>query len=166
MQQAAVQQRERTIAALERAPASGRLVVHLDRNLTEFARSPDNVEMRAGDTIFIPKRPNFVLVVGQVYNSNAITFMPRRDAGWYLAQAGGPTGLAEKKAIFIVRANGAVVTGQGGWWSGSVLSRQIEPGDTIVVPERAVGGSTTWKNLLGLAQIAQSASVTALVVAH
>lgn len=163
-QQTALQQRERTITALQHAPVTGRLVIHIGRNLTEFARSTDNVEMRSGDSILIPKRPNFVLVTGQVYNSNAITFTPRRDAAWYLAQAGGPTGLAEKKAVFIVRANGAVVTAQGGWWTGNVLSRQVQPGDVIVVPEKAVGGSSSWKNLLGLAQIAQSASVTALVV--
>jgi protein involved in polysaccharide export with SLBB domain len=165
LQQAALRQRQQTVQALRNAPTTGRLVIHLRWNLTEFEHSPDNIAMRAGDSLYIPKVPNFVLVVGQVYNSNAITYIPRRDAGWYLAQAGGPTGLAEKKAIFIVRANGGVVTGrENRWWSGNVLSTQVEPGDTIIVPEKAVGGSAAWKNLLGLAQIAETASVTALVV--
>jgi protein involved in polysaccharide export with SLBB domain len=165
LQQAALRQRQQTIQALRNAPTTGRLVIHLQRNLTGFEHSPDNIAMRAGDSLYVPKVPNFVLVVGQVYNSNAITYMPRRNAGWYLAQAGGPTSLAEKKAIFIVRASGAVMTGrENRWWSGNVLSTQVEPGDTIVVPEKAVGGSTAWKNLLGLAQIAETASVTALVV--
>jgi hypothetical protein len=49
-------------------------------------------------------------------------------------------------------------------WSGNVLSRQVQPGDTIVVPEKAVGGSNTWKNFLALAQVAQAAAITAVLV--
>jgi len=41
---------------------------------------------------------------------------------------------------------------QGGFWSGSVLSATMGPGDTIVVPEKTVLGSTTLKNVIALAQ--------------
>jgi protein involved in polysaccharide export with SLBB domain len=157
LQQAALEQRKREVEALQQAPVTGRIVVRLGSDLSRFERSPDNIELRNGDSIYIPKRPDFVLVTGQVYNSNAITFMPGRNTAWYLRQAGGPTDQANKKAIFVVRASGSVVSGKGGWWSGNVLSTQIEPGDMIVVPEKAIGGSTVWKNLLGIAQIAESA---------
>jgi hypothetical protein len=40
----------------------------------------------------------------------------------------------------------------------------MEPGDMIVVPEKAIGGSSAWKNLLSVAQLAESASIAALVV--
>jgi protein involved in polysaccharide export with SLBB domain len=144
---------------------TGRVVVRLRNNLAEFEKSADDIELRNGDSIFIPKRPDFVLVRGQVYNSNAITYRPGKNAAWYLRQAGGPTDEANKKAIFIIRANGAVVSGkEGSWWGGSVFSTQIQPGDMIVVPEKAIGGSTTWKNLLSVAQLAESASIAALVV--
>jgi protein involved in polysaccharide export with SLBB domain len=164
LQQAAFEQRKRAIEALEQTPVTGRMVVRLRSNLAEFEKSPDNVDLRNGDTIFIPKRPDFVLVNGQVYNSNAITYKPGKNAGWYLRQAGGATDQANKKAIFIVRANGSVVSGRGDWWSGNVLSTQMEPGDTVVVPEKAIGGSSSWKNLLSVAQLAESASIAALVV--
>ena len=143
---------------------TGRLVINLRSDLTDFEGSPDDIEVRPGDQLFIPKQPNLVVVTGQVYNGNAITVVPRKNAGWYLQQAGGATALADKKAIFIVRANGSVVTGKGqGWWGGNVLSTQIEPGDNIVVPEKPIGGQTFWKNLLSVAQIATSASLLALV---
>jgi polysaccharide biosynthesis/export protein len=162
-QQAAYQQSQQAIQALEQAPISGRMVVQMTRNLKRFRNSPDDVVLRAGDRIIIPKQSSFVLVTGQVYNANAITFTPHRNAGWYLAQAGGPTPQANKKGIFIVRANGSVVSRNGrGWWSGSVLSSTIEPGDMIVVPEKAVGGSAAWKNLLAIAQLAQGFSIAAL----
>jgi protein involved in polysaccharide export with SLBB domain len=167
LQQAALLQRERVLDGLKQAPVTGRLVINLPDDLAAFEGSPDDIEVRPGDRLYIPKKPNFVVVTGQVYNSNAITFVPRRNAGWYLRQAGGATALAEKKAIFIVRANGSVETGENsGWWGGDVLSEQVQPGDTIVVPEKPIGGQTFWKNVLSIAQIAQSASLAALVAAR
>lgn len=76
LRQAALQQRQRIIDALKRAPVGGRLVVHIRHSQKEFAGSSDDIELRAGDTLEIPKQPGFVLVVGQVYNSNAITYTP------------------------------------------------------------------------------------------
>jgi len=167
LQQASVQQHQQEIQALEQSPVTGRVVVRISSDMKRFRHSSDDVELRDGDSIFIPKRPDFVLVTGQVYNTNAITYIPGRNAAWYLNQAGGATALANKRAIFIVRANGGVVTGQGQqWWTGNVLSAQVQPGDTIVVPEKPVGGSTGWKNLLSVAQIAQAAALSAFVFAR
>jgi len=163
LQQAAVQQRQRILDALRRAPVSGRLVVHLRQNKKDFAGSPDDVELRAGDTLEIPKQPGFVVIVGQVYNSNAISYSPGKNAGWYLSRAGGATAFANKKAIFIVRANGSVTSGGGGMWSGGVLSSAISPGDTLVVPEKVVVGGSVWKNIVSIAQIAQAAALAAAV---
>jgi polysaccharide biosynthesis/export protein len=167
LQQASMQQHQQEIQTLEQAPVTGRVVVRIPSDLKHFRNSPDDVELRDGDSLFIPKRPDFVLVTGQVYNTNAITYIPGRNAAWYLNQAGGATNLANKGAIFIIRADGGVVSGRGqGWWTGNVLSTRIEPGDTIVVPEKPVGGSTTWKNLLSVAQIAQAAALSAFVFTH
>lgn len=163
LQQAAVQQQQRILDALRRAPVSGRLVVHLRQNKKDFAASPDDIELRAGDTLEIPKQPGFVVIVGQVYNSNAISYSPGKNAGWYLSRAGGATAFANKKAVFIVRANGSVTSGGGDMWSGGVLSSAIGPGDTIVVPERVVVGGSAWKNVVSIAQIAQAAALAAAV---
>jgi len=160
-------QRNAEIAALEEAPVAGRLVVRLTANLAHFAGSPDDIEMRRGDSVFIPKRPEFVIVSGQVYNSNAITYRPHRSAEWYLRQAGGPTDQGNVKMTFIIRANGSVVSNQGSaLWNGGVLSTVIEPGDTIVVPEKAIGGSNGWKNLIAIAQLASTAATTAFIATH
>jgi protein involved in polysaccharide export with SLBB domain len=162
-QQAAFQQRERALEGVRKATVSGRLVINLSSNLQSFAKSPYDVEVRAGDTIGIPKRPGSVLVVGQVYNSNAITYQPGKNAGWYLSRAGGPTKLGDKGAIFVIRANGVVESGKSRLWTGGggVLARRIGPGDTIVVPEKAIGGGVVWKNVLAIAQIAQTAALSA-----
>jgi len=164
LQQAALQQRERVLDALRKAPVSGRLVIHLRTNRKGFENSADDIELRAGDSLTVPKQPGGVVVVGQVYNANAITYTPGRNAGWYLSHAGGTTQLANKSAIFVIRADGSVTSGrQGGMWSGGVLSSTIGPGDMIVVPEKAVIGSNTWKNIVAIAQIAQAAALAAAV---
>jgi protein involved in polysaccharide export with SLBB domain len=164
LQQSAMQQRQRALDALRKAPVSGRLVIHLRPDRKDFGGSPDDIELRAGDSLTIPKQPGGVLVIGQVYNSNALTYTPGRNASWYLSRAGGPTELANKGGIFIIRSDGSVTGGkQGGFWSGSVLSATMGPGDTIVVPERPVLGSSTLKNVLSVAQIASSAALVAAV---
>jgi protein involved in polysaccharide export with SLBB domain len=164
LQQAALQQRQRVLEALRRAPISGRLVIHIRPDRKGFADSPDDIELRAGDSLTIPKQPGEVVVAGQVYNANALTYTPGRNAGWYLSRAGGATQLANKGAIFIIRADGSVTSGkQGGLWSGGVLSATMGPGDTIVVPEKPVLGSSTLKNVLSVAQIASSAALVAAV---
>ena len=164
LQQAAAQQKERVLDALRKAPISGRLVVHLQNGRKDFSGSADDIELRAGDNLDIPKRPGFVLIVGQVYNSNAIIYAPHKNAGWYLSRAGGVTQLANKKAIFILRANGEVTSGPSSSWSGGALASTIGPGDTIVVPEKAViGSSNALKNIVSIAQIAQGAALAAAV---
>jgi len=164
LQQAAVQQRQRALEALRKSPISGRLVIHLRPDLKGFAGSPDDIEVRAGDSLTIPKRPGSVLVIGQVYNANALTYAPGRNAGWYLSRAGGPTQLADKGEVVSVRADGSVTGGkQGSFWSGSLLSATVGPGDAIVVPEKALLGSNKLKNVLSVAQIASSAALVAAV---
>jgi len=164
LQQAAMQQRQRALDALRKAPVSGRLVIHIRTDHKSFEGSPDDIELRAGDSLTIPKQPGGVLVIGQVYNSNALIYTPGRNAGWYLSRAGGPTQLANKGEIFIIRADGSVTGGkQGGFWSGSVLSSTMGPGDTIVVPEKPVLGSSPWKSIVSIAQIAQAGALAAAV---
>jgi hypothetical protein len=129
-----------------------------------FTGSSNDIELRAGDSLQIPKKPGFVLVVGQVFNTNALTYTPKKNANWYLSRAGGATPFANKAGIFILRSSGEVTSGTNGMWSGGVLAAMIEPGDTIVVPERAVLGSgSTWKNIVAIAQVAQAAALTAAV---
>jgi protein involved in polysaccharide export with SLBB domain len=165
--QQSITQRNAEISALEQAPVTGRLVLRVPANLARFPGSVDDIEARRGDTLFVPKRPEFVVVTGQVYNSNAITYRPRRNAGWYLSQAGGPTDQGNVKRVFIIRVNGSVVSKQGSaLWNGGVLSTVIGPGDTVVVPEKAIGGSNGWKNLIAVAQLAEAAATTAFIATH
>ena len=158
------QQQEQILSQLRNQPATGRLVIHIDSDINRWAGTPADIEVRNGDTLRIPKRPGFVLVSGQVYNPAAITFTPGHSAGWYLEHAGGATAIANRKEIFIVRANGSVIgRGSQTWFGRDVLSIRLDPGDTIVVPQKIIAPSLTWRNLLGTAQVVTSLAIAAAV---
>jgi protein involved in polysaccharide export with SLBB domain len=158
------QQQELILSRLKSQPATGRLVIHITSNIESWAGTSADIEVRRGDVLRIPKRPGFVLVSGQVYNASAITFTPGKTAGWYLQHAGGSTAAANRKEIFVIRANGAVVGRRSGvWYDRDVLSTRLDPGDVVVVPQKIIGASMFWRNLLSTAQIASSIAITAAV---
>ncbi len=162
--QAVEQQQNEVLNRLRAQAASGRLVIHISSDIASWANTPADIEMRRGDVLTVPKRPGFVLVSGQVYNASAITFVPGKNAGWYLRRAGGTNDVANRKEIFVVRTNGSVIGRRSGeWYSGDVLATRMDPGDVIVVPQRIIGGSLFWRNLLTVAQITSSIAITASV---
>ena len=162
--QAATQQQAEVLKQLKSQPASGRLVIHISADINSWANTPADIEMHAGDVLTVPKRPGFVLVSGQVYNASALTYVPGKEASWYLRRAGGTNDVANRKEIFVIRANGSVIGRRSGeWYGANVLSTRLDPGDVIVVPQKIIGGSLFWKNLLTVAQISSSIAFTAAV---
>jgi protein involved in polysaccharide export with SLBB domain len=166
-QQSLELQQDQIISRIKNEPPIGRLVVRISGDISKWQNTAADVELRKGDSIFIPKRPTQVLVTGQVYNPTAIGYVPGKSAEWYLRQAGGANELANKKSIFVVRADGSILgghTGATGFWHESVLKTALRPGDTIVVPERLLGGTSTFKTLLESAQIISSIAISAKAV--
>lgn len=159
-------QQDEVIAELKSHPPAGRMVIQITADIDRWAGTAADIELRRGDVVTIPKRPGFVLVTGQVYNATALTFSPDKSAGWYLSRAGGASASADRKEIFIIRANGSVVGRRsGGWLGGDVLATRLNPGDVVVVPQKIIGASVLWRNLLATGQLAASVALTAGVAA-
>jgi protein involved in polysaccharide export with SLBB domain len=159
-------QHDQALADLRSHPPSGRMVIHISEDIASWANTTADVELRAGDVLTIPKQPGFVLVTGQVYNATALTFTPGKTAGWYLSHAGGTNTAANRREVFVIRANGSVIgRHSSGWLEGDVLSTKLEPGDVVVVPQKIIGASYLWRNLLSAAQIASSIAITTAVAA-
>jgi protein involved in polysaccharide export with SLBB domain len=163
-----MQQLEAMLGRLGTQPPTGRMVVRISANGKQWEGGPNDVVVHSGDTLLVPKMPNFVLVYGAVYNQTAITYRPGRNANWYLAQAGGPNQLADKKAIFVIRADGSIVGGQSsdGWFRGNPLSVALHPGDMVVVPEKVVGQNQKWKTLMQTATTISSIGTSAAIAAR
>ncbi len=156
-----------TLQALLQNPPIGRVVIHISSEIHRWSRSMNDIQMRAGDVLIIPTKPSYVMVQGQVYNPTAASYHPGRSANWYLRQAGGATNMANKKAIFVIRADGSVIGSQGfSLWRGNPLDATLFPGDTVVVPEKAVGGPAQWKTIFQSAQVVSSIVTSAVLVAH
>lgn len=155
-------QQDQVLAELKNHQPSGRMVIHITADISSWANTPADIELRQGDVLTIPKRPGFVLVTGQVYNATALAYTLNKTAKWYLSHAGGANAAANQKEIFIIRANGSVVGRRsGGWFNGDVLSTKLNPGDVVVVPQKIIGGSLFWRNLLTAGQLAASVAITA-----
>ena len=155
----AIAQTDTTLTQLQTNLPVGRVVIHASHEGNAFDRTADQTVVRNGDSIFVPKKPNYVLVQGQVFNATAIGYIQGRSANWYLGQAGGFTELADKKAAFVIRADGSVLAAKNnsGIWAGNPMDAVLLPGDAIIVPEKAPRiGSRNWAPLLQTAQIATS----------
>jgi protein involved in polysaccharide export with SLBB domain len=159
-------QQQEVLQDLKSHPPTGRMVIHITADIDSWANTPADIELRRGDVLTIPKQPGFVLVTGQVYNATALTFAPGQTAGWYLSHAGGTNSTANRKEVFIIRANGSVIGRRSGeWFDAKVLSTKLNPGDVVVVPQKIIGASLLWRNLLTTAQLASSIAITASVAA-
>jgi hypothetical protein len=91
----------------------------------------------------VPPLPSSVNVVGAVYDQNSFVFVRGGHAGTYLHYSGGPTRDADRSHEFIIRANGDVVSREKttGFWSSDFDRLSIHPGDSVVVPQKAIKGS-------------------------
>lgn len=130
-QQQALESGKRLLAKFRTAQATGRVTINLS-DITRLKGGEFDVKLRDSDRLVIPKRPDEVLVVGEVYTNAAVVYNPDYESRDYLEQA-GPTRMADPSSIYLVRADGRVETQGSGWFGGSL--GKVLPGDTIVVPQ-------------------------------
>ena len=162
----ALQQYQATLTELSANGPTGRVAIRISTDINKWKNTAADVEVRAGDMLVIPKKPSTVMVSGQVFNPTAVSYRPGRSARWYLSQSGGPTQLANKRAIFVIRADGSVVGTSDGLWGGNSLSAVLQPGDTVVVPEKAIGGGIQWQTVFLAAQVASSLASAVVIAVH
>ncbi len=127
--QQAIEAGKRLLEKFRATQATGRVVIRL-ADIAKLEGSEFDVKLRDGDRLLIPKRPDEVMVVGEVYNHAAVLYDPDMSESDYVKQA-GLTRMADASGIYVVRADGRVDMGRG-WFSSSL---GIQPGDTIVVPQ-------------------------------
>jgi hypothetical protein len=82
-------------------------------------------------------------MLGAVYNKNSFIYRQDARVDDYLKRAGGPTRDADTSRMFVIRADGSVLSKQSvrGLWNGGFAALRLMPGDAIIVPERLSRGS-------------------------
>ncbi len=165
---AAIAQWEVTLDKLKTTPPVGRVVIHISSDIKHWENTTNDIEVRAGDVLTIPKKPGFVMITGAVQSPNAVSYRRGRSAAWYLGQAGGPNQQANKRSIYVIRADGSMIGNGGplgmGLFAGGLHTISLQPGDMVVVPEKAIGGPTPWQTIFQGAQAAASIGIAASVL--
>jgi protein involved in polysaccharide export with SLBB domain len=95
---------------------------------------PVEIALENNDRVFIPPTPKTVGVFGATYKTGSFLFAPHQHIGDYVALAGGPQRIADAGDLFVVRANGSVVSLHA---AHDLLRRDALPGDVIFVPVRS-----------------------------
>ncbi len=127
-QQFALQAQRDALRQLAARVAVGRMVVRLDA-AQKLRGTPDDIVLVDGDALTVPEPPASVLVVGAVRTSTSVLYQQGANVDYYINRVGGLAKEADKKEIHIVRADGSAV-------SSFTNLRDLEPGDTVVVPTK------------------------------
>ena len=155
------------IEKMRTVKASGRMVIALDQP-EALKKSPSDIELTEGDSLFIPQNPQSVQIMGAVFNQTAFVYNKGKNIESYVKLAGGYTENADKKKLYVFKADGTAVKPEGG---GLFLfgddtyrtGKDLEPGDTIVVPEKLE--RIAWlREFKDITQILYQIAVTAGVI--
>lgn len=139
------------LAQIESAVPTGRLVIDLPALLSGLDPSED-VILRAGDELFIPRTRQEVGVVGEVQLPTSHLYNPEDTVSDYINRSGGFTRNADEDNIFVIKSNGAVIPysqNQSVFSFAQDSSSQLEAGDSIVIPyfARLNNPLVTWMNI-------------------
>ena len=120
------------MSRLENTDALGRLVIDLN-TFTEESSGPD-LFLKDGDKLIVPGFPASVSVLGEVNFPTSHMYNPELSQDDYISMSGGITDNAAENNIFVVKADGSVLTKSSNRWFKNKNSSKIQVGDTIVIP--------------------------------
>jgi protein involved in polysaccharide export with SLBB domain len=145
---------KQSLERLKSVKAEGRISLSLPASLRISLSELPRISLENADKFFIPSRPDFVYVFGSVNTESALLFRPGLNVSYYLNLAGMSSN-ADKGGVTLIRADGSAMSSQS-IWRNEVLSAEVLPGDTIVLPEkqdRESAWSAVFRNTKDVTQI-------------
>jgi len=140
-----VEDAQALLNSVSSAKPLGRMVIDLQKAIKDPQHF--DIALRDQDALVIPAHKQSVTVVGEVQFSTSHLYDKNLDANDYIERSGGTTPKADKKRIYVVKANGRVfLPRKSGWFRKNDVA--IEAGDTVVVPLDAdrIKSLTLWTN--------------------
>jgi len=168
--QAEIRLVESLVGKLKKIKPQGRMVLDISPP-GKMKNTLNDIELENGDVLVVPQNPQSLHAMGAVFNQATFVYDGRKSVENYIMMAGGYTESADKDRIYILKVNGSAVRPQGSrffLFPGSGFSSPdgkplLEPGDTIVVPEKI--GRIAWRrNIIDISQILFQATMAAGVV--
>lgn len=136
----------------------GTMVVDFKRVFLQGDMRQD-ILMRAGDVVEVPKLKNYIRIIGRVDNPGNVIFNADWNYTQYIQAVGGYGWRADDGDVRVVKARtGELVD------AGDIGDYELEPGDTIWVPE--VPDVKFWEAALtALGVISQLAGIVGIIIA-
>ncbi|HVN98346.1 MAG TPA: SLBB domain-containing protein [Syntrophorhabdaceae bacterium] len=139
-------QKQKFIASLRGLKATGRLTIRL-AHLRLLKGSEYDIELEDGDSLFIPMINNVVNVTGAVMFQGSFVYSENLGYKNYVDLSGGYSRFADQGNVYILKIDGSAMKTRSvvSWnpfqsrWELTAFGqgvKEIEPGDTIVVPEK------------------------------
>ncbi len=125
MHQRSLEYRRKILNLMASRIPEGRIIIDLGK----IINGNDDTTLEEGDHLYVPPMCDWVLVYGAVYNPEAIAFSEGKSLDYYINAVGGPNKFADKKDIYVIKANGRVQSQSTGY---GLINR----GDIIVIPEK------------------------------
>lgn len=167
-------QKKLFIESLKKLKATGRMTVKL-AHLRLLKGSQYDIELEDSDSLQIPMKSSVINVVGSVMSRGSYIYSEQMNYKDYVSMAGGFANYADEDNTYVLKVDGSarkVKHGLFSWnnsrsrWETSSFGKQInelEPGDTIVVPEKLE--RIAWiREIKDITQILMQMAVTAGVV--
>jgi protein involved in polysaccharide export with SLBB domain len=169
-----LEQKQKFITSLHQLKATGRMSINLS-HLRLLKGSEYDIELEDADSLYIPPRPSVVNVTGAVMSQGSFLYSDKLDVGEFISMAGGYSRYADIDNTYILKVDGSarkVARGFMNWntgksrWEMTAFGEKIadvEPGDTIVVPEKIE--RIAWlREIRDITQILMQMAVVAAVV--
>ena len=165
-----LEQKQKFIDSIRKIKATGRMTINM-AHLRLLKGSEYDLELEDRDTLFLPQKNSVVNVVGSVMTEGSFIFADRLSYKDYIDQSGGYANFADTDNVFVLKVDGSarkLTSGFFNWsaprdrWEigGSEEIRTIEPGDTIIVPEKVE--RIAWlRNFRDITQILMNTAVAA-----
>ncbi len=165
LEKGAMEQRKELLFRLRTIEPIGRISIEIDP-IENLKGSPSDIVLEEGDSLFIPEKPSSVQVMGSVYNQGSHLYSKEVSISDYIKKSGGMGKEADVDEIYVLKINGTAMSRRvesGSFFSGGFMGLNLDPGDTIVVPEQIT--QTPWlREVKDFTQILYQIAVTAAVV--
>ena len=125
-QRAAIDQRDSLNLEIISEETTYSVGIHLDEALASPGGEED-IELRDGDRLIIPRMNRTVRISGDVLRPNTVSYKHGKNYKYYVEQAGGNGRRARKSQTYIIYQNGTIAKASKG---------KIEPGCEVVVPTK------------------------------
>lgn len=116
-------------------PIEPRNLGRIAGDFSPYSISANNTILLDGDSIYVPRNPNAVNVLGEVLNPIAFEYNKRITVRSAIENSGGYQDYADKRKVYVIKANGLIERANRNIFSKNI---KLEPGDTIVVPRKII----------------------------